>query len=101
MRQFAILISERAGREIDAARTWWRSNTSLPDAIDDELASAFQLLERVPEMGARVRVRARWSNVRRVHLARTGYHVYYRVDLQAQKLVVVRFWHERRRPPRL
>jgi hypothetical protein len=57
MRRFAILFSQRAAREIDATRTWWRSHPSTPDAIDDELAAALQLLEGVPEMDPRVQVR--------------------------------------------
>ena len=99
MKRFTILISQRAAREIDAANAWRAEHAAgLPGELGDELATALRLLERLAEMGPRWRAS---PTVRRVRLDRTGYHVYYKVDMRSKRITVVCFWHERRRPPRL
>jgi plasmid stabilization system protein ParE len=103
MRRYAILLSQRASREIDAARAWWIEHRDPTAGVfDDAIATALGRLEAFPEMGPRVRIRARWSaTVRRVQLDPIGYHLYYRVDGPEERIVVICFWHERRRSPRL
>jgi hypothetical protein len=56
----------------------------------------------LPESGAPVKVRGKWTTtVRKVSLARSPYHLYYRINAVAERIVIVSFWHERRRPPRV
>jgi plasmid stabilization system protein ParE len=94
---FAVLLTPRATRELDQARADGRTL-----AVDEEVAEAFRRLEAFPQMGARVRLRGKWSTtVRRVLLDRSGYHLYYRVRLEANMIVVLCVWYERRRAPRL
>lgn len=97
MIRFAVLLTPRATRELDQARAGGRSLD-----LDDEVAEAFGRLETFPRMGAPVRLRGQWSTtVRWVILDRSGYHLYYRVRLEAAVIVVLCVWHERRRAPRL
>jgi plasmid stabilization system protein ParE len=104
MRLFTVILSERAKREIAAARRWQTEQIGAHRAadMDDELAAALERLEALPEMGPRVQVRKKPSaTFRRVILGRCGYHVYYRVYRDVWEIDVVCFWHGRRRSPRL
>ncbi len=97
MSRFAVLLTPRATRELDQARA---DGQALD--LDEEVAEAFRRLEALPQTGARVRIRGKWSTtVRRVILDRSGYHLYYRARLEAGVIVVLCVWHERRRAPRL
>ncbi len=69
-------------------------------AIRDALAWIVDHLQQNPFMGSHVE-NARRSDVRRFYLDRIGYHIFYRVDQRRARVVIVTFWHERRRPPRL
>lgn len=51
------------------------------------------MLAQQPGIGARCAAR-HYSDVRRLYLARTRYHVYYRVT--GGKLIVLAFWHASR-----
>lgn len=94
MTRFAVLLTPRATRELDQARADGRAL--------DLVAEAFRRLEALPQTGARVLIRGKWSTtVRRVILDRSGYHLYYRARLEAGVIVVLCVWHERRRAPRL
>jgi len=92
--RFAIRVAQRAAREITEASKWWRENRPYaPDAIREELERAFDLISSQPNVGARA-VNASLHGVRRVHLARVSYHLYYRVTSSAVE--VLAFWHARR-----
>jgi len=39
---------------------------------------------------------ARVAGVRRVHLPRVGYHLYYRVARRARRVEILAFWHAKR-----
>lgn len=81
-------------REIAEASKWWRKNRPYaPDAIRDELQRAFALISLQPNVGARA-INASLKGVRRVHLARISYHLYYRVTSSAVE--VLAFWHTKR-----
>ena len=94
---FAVVFEPRAVREMTEARAWW-AERGRP--IDDAIAKALRLLEHFPAMAAHWQGRER-SAVRRLSVGRTGYHFYYRLNRDAALIVVVAFWHERRRPPLL
>lgn len=62
MSRFAVLLIPRATRELDQARADGRALD-----LDEEVAEAFRRLEALPQTGARVRIRGKWSTtVRRV-----------------------------------
>jgi plasmid stabilization system protein ParE len=92
--RLAIRVAQRAAREIDEAFEWWRKNRpDAPDAIREELERAFALISSHPNVGARA-VNTVLRDVRRVHLARIQYHLYYRTTPSA--IDVLAFWHAKR-----
>jgi plasmid stabilization system protein ParE len=94
-----INVVPRAQRDIREALSWWRENrTKAPRALADELRRAFHLLRLQPEVGTRARSHE-LPGVRRIHLARVRYHVYYRVHLERQVVDVLAVWHASRGAP--
>jgi len=89
-----VRVTKRAQAHIDRAALWWDENRPLaPEAFDEELAEAFSLLSAEPGIGApALDVRAR--GVRRVHLARVHYYLYYRV--RGSRVDVLALWHASR-----
>ncbi|MCE9635706.1 MAG: type II toxin-antitoxin system RelE/ParE family toxin [Planctomycetes bacterium] len=89
-----IVVTSRAAGEIDEASTWWvRNRPAAPGAIHEELTRAFALLAAQSRIGATAR-NASLPGVRRIHLDRVRYHVYYRVTPAA--IEVLAFWHSSR-----
>lgn len=89
-----IRVTRRAGAHIDKAAIWWKQNRQLsPLALQEELAAAFSLLESQSAIGAPAR-NARTAGVRRVHLARIHYYLYYRV--RGEQIDVLALWHTSR-----
>jgi plasmid stabilization system protein ParE len=95
-----LRITRRAEAEISRADRWWRENRSAaPLAVREDLKGAFNLLLRQPGVGVKVG-NSRLSGVRRLHLGRIRYFVYYRV--KDNELVVLSVWHVMRQTqPRL
>ena len=89
-----VRVTTRAQAHINRAALWWDENRPLaPEAFDEELAEAFSLLSAEPGIGApALNVRAR--GVRRVHLARIHYYLYYRV--RGSRVEVLALWHTSR-----
>ena len=86
---FSLRITRRAAAEIERAGRWWLENRlSAPDALRQDLQSAFTLLKRQPGVGARVG-NTRLQSVRRLHLGRIRYFLYYM--LQKEEIVVLSF----------
>lgn len=89
-----VRVTKRAQSQIDRATQWWDQNRPLaPKAFDEELAEAFSLLSLEPGIGAPVS-NARTQDVRRLHLARIRYHLYYRV--RRGQVQVLSMWHTSR-----
>jgi len=73
-----VRVTKRAQAQIDRAARWWDENRDLaPEAFDEDLAKAFSLLSVEPGIGSPV-TNARTPGVRRLHLARIHYFLYYR-----------------------
>ena len=78
-----IRTTPQADAQALAAAAWWRANRpAAPDLFTNELAGAFDLLARAPEIGHRFR-HSRVPGVRRLMLPGTRYHVYYVYDQEA------------------
>lgn len=89
-----VRVTKRAQAQIDQAAVWWDENRELaPEAFDEDLAEAFSLLSVEPGIGAPV-VSARIQGVRRLHLARIHYFLYYRI--YRGEVHVLRIWHTSR-----
>ncbi len=92
-----IRVTRRADVHIERAAEWWEKNRPLsPGALEQELAEAFALLLSQPAIGAPA-LNARTRGVRRVHLARVHYHIYYRV--RGEQIEVLALWHTSRGSP--
>jgi plasmid stabilization system protein ParE len=89
-----VRVIKRAQAQIDRAALWWDQNRPLvPEGFDEELAEAFSLLSAEPGIGAPV-LNVRAEGVRRLHLARVHYYVYYRV--RRDQVEVLALWHTSR-----
>jgi len=92
-----IRVTRRADAHIEQAAVWWEQNRPLsPGALNEELAEAFALLVFQPAIGAPA-LNARTRGVRRVHLARVHYYLYYRV--RGEQIEVIALWHTSRGSP--
>lgn len=89
-----LFISRRAAREIDRIAGWWATNRpAAPGAVSEDLEAAFAILVEQPGTGTEV-AQASSPDVRRFHIDRIRYWVYYRV--RGQRLEVVSVWHSSR-----
>ncbi len=76
----SLRITTRAASEIEAAAGWWIENRPFaPLALREEVKAAFTLLLRQPGVGVKVG-NTRLAGVRRLHLGRVRYFIYYRVS---------------------
>ena len=89
-----IFVSRRAAREIERVVQWWASNRpAAPGAVRQDLQASLNLLLMQPDIGVRVK-EASSPNVRRLHLDRIRYWVYYRVHRNRFEILSV--WHSSR-----
>lgn len=87
-------ISRTAAAQIEQAAAWWTDNRpAAPDAVYRELERALALLAMQPSLGARA-TNLRLRGVRRIHLPRVHYYLYYRATAEA--IEVLAFWHTSR-----
>ena len=92
----AVVFTRRAARQVEAVALWWAVNRSAaPNALRDDLAAGLALISEQPSCGSPVASR-RWQGVRRIFMARIGYHVYYRLVPRLRQVQVVASWHARR-----
>ncbi len=95
-----LRVTSDAEREIRKAASWWRRHRpAAPSLFRDELARGFDLITTEPGLGAPC-LDVELPGVRRLHLYRVHYYLYYRtVDDAAE---VLGLWHTSRgEAPRL
>ena len=93
-----VVITRRAARQVEAAAAWWKANRlAAPDAFRDDLAAALNLIAEQPTCG--VPTASRYPGLRRVHLSRVGYSVYYRLAPRLRQVQVIAVWHAHRGTP--
>ena len=89
-----LFVSRRAAREVERIVQWWAVNRpATPGAVRQDLQAALNLLLVQPDIGVRVN-EASSADVRRLHLDRIRYWVYYRV--RRNRLEVLSVWHSSR-----
>lgn len=87
-------ITRRAAHEIERIVQWWAANRpAAPGAVRKELQNVTELLLQEPGLGSTVEA-AGSPGVRRFHVERTRYWVYYRV--RQDRLEVLSVWHSSR-----
>ena len=95
-RPLNIEISDLAKAQIRSAEDWWRLNRpKAPNAIREELERAASIISLQPEAGTRA-LNISLSGVRRLHLARVRYYVYYWLLTDPERIEILAFWHEGR-----
>ena len=93
---FRVVIVSSAARAIVEAADWWVANRSKASAaFAEELERALQLLSSQPLIGAQAR-NVKLAGVRRIHLPRVHYHLYYRVIAEPPTIEVLALWHTKR-----
>lgn len=91
-----IRIVRTAADQITEAAAWWKANrTKAPDAFREEIERALELVSTQPQIGARAG-NTKLVGVRRIHLSRIHYHLYYRVRKSPAAVDVLALWHTRR-----
>ena len=91
-----IEISALAAAHVREAETWWRLNRpKAPGAIRAELERASSLIAFQPHIGTRAR-NVVLPGVRRLHLGRIRYDLYYRLVDTPRRLEILAFWHANR-----
>jgi plasmid stabilization system protein ParE len=94
-----VRIVGSAARAIAEAAAWWTANrTKAPDAFAIDLERALQLIAVHPGIGARA-TNIQLAGVRRIHLARVRYNLYYRVAGTPEIIEVLALWHASRGSP--
>jgi plasmid stabilization system protein ParE len=96
-----VELSQLAAAQVREAADWWRANRpKAPGAIQTEFETATSLLAVQPGVGARA-TNSMLPGVRRLHLSRIHYDLYYRVAEEPRRLQVLAFWHAKRgnQPP--
>lgn len=89
-----LRITVRAAAQIEKIDRWWLENRpSAPEALREDLKAAFALLLVQPGVGTKV-ANTRAEGVRRLHLGRVHYYVFYRVA--KGELAVLSVWHSSR-----
>jgi len=90
-----VRIVSSAARPTAEAAEWWAANRpKAPDAFVTEFERALQLIASQPAIGARA-INVKLAGVRRVHLARVHFHLYYRVTSEPA-IEVLALWHTSR-----
>ena len=93
-----LQVTRRAAREIREASEWWDLNRpAAPEAFREAIEKAFDLLCSQPKIGA-LATNVRLSGIRRVHLSRVRYYLYYRVKNNPKCVEVLTLWHTSRYP---
>ena len=88
-----VRIVNSAARAIVEAAEWWAANRpKAPGAFAEELERALQLIASQPRIGARAQ-NIKLSGVRRIHLGRVHYHLYYRIITTRPAIEVLALWH--------
>jgi plasmid stabilization system protein ParE len=89
-----VLVLRRARRQIAEAGAWWRKNRpKAPEAFREELERAFELLVHHPDVGVQIEG-TEFMGVRRIHLNRVHYFLYFRRSAQA--IEILELWHTSR-----
>jgi plasmid stabilization system protein ParE len=91
-----VAYTRKARQLIERIGRWWVTNReAAPDLFFAELDAAIELLETSPEVGSPYRTK-QGDVVRRILLPRTNYHVYYRIELELDLVLVISVWSTHR-----
>lgn len=91
-----LIVARNAEREIREAAQWWDENRPLArELFRQELARGFDLITTHPEIGPRA-TSTRAEGIRRLHLGRIRFYLYYRIRQDGKAVQVLALWHTSR-----
>ena len=91
-----VETSRLAARHIRQLEAWWRIHrTAAPNAVREEVERAMQLISFQPRIGQRA-TDVDLPHVRRIHLARIWYYLYYRINDSPEQIELLALWSESR-----
>jgi plasmid stabilization system protein ParE len=84
-----VVVTDTAERHLEAIAAWWAVNRpDAPFLFAEEVEAAFERIARAPYSGAFSPSIRMAMGVRRILLCRSGYHVYYSIDLRRGHAIV-------------
>ncbi len=87
---YTVIIAPEAAAEVAAIASWWNEHRpAAPRLFQIELDRALVRISERPDGAPRVRMRGR-SDVYALVLQRSGYLVFYCLDVAAKQVIVVR-----------
>jgi len=93
MKRYRVGFSRTADAHVETIESWWRENRpAAPDMFSRELEAAVRLLETSPMIG-KAYPQAPVSEVRRLLIGRSRYHVYWEVDLGSTAVIILAIWY--------
>ena len=96
MSRFTVEVVAQAAEQAERIHAWWqRERLASPRLFRAEFAAALDALAITPELGVRYEP-GPVPGLRRLFLARCRCHVYYAVDMSAQRVLVLAVWHSAR-----
>jgi len=91
-----VEFTDLAAQHVREAERWWRMNRpAAPNAIREELQWLLPLIALQPRMGSHA-TNVKLQGVRRIHIPRIRYHLYFHVTGSPEFVEVVAFWHSSR-----
>lgn len=95
-RKLPIRVVQTAADQITQASPWWAANRpKAPAAFREEIERALELVSAQPQIGAKAG-NVKLEGVRRIHLSRIHYHLYYRVRESPEIVEILALWHTSR-----
>ncbi len=89
------IVTSAANAIVEAAEWWLINRTKAPEAFIEDLDSALDLIALQPNVGAKAR-NMKLTGVRRIHLSRVHYYLYYRLKRTPPSIEVLALWHTSR-----
>jgi plasmid stabilization system protein ParE len=97
-----LTLSPRAIREAERCARWWHEHRPAARLLfEEELRHVLDQIRSAPNLGGIFKSRSSGREYRRVLMAETRYHVYYRVSSPDEVRVVAIWSAVRGRRPRL
>jgi plasmid stabilization system protein ParE len=91
-----VEISSLAARHIRELEAWWRRNrTSAPNAVREELQRILRVIRVTPFAGQRA-TDVELPDVRRIHITRIWYFLYYDVKDDPERIELLALWSDSR-----
>jgi len=91
-----VEISRLAAQHIRELEFWWRTNrTAAPNAVREELQRILRIITITPFIGPRA-TDVELENVRRIHISRIWYFLYYRVLSDPERVELLALWSDSR-----